>query len=445
MMNIENFERASELLKNRINIKNLENIEYDKEVVVAGWIINIKTVGEISFIILRDSTGDVQITVKKDIFGDINFVKKLSFHTFIVVRGKYVKGIAKKYKEILAEEIYLISEISHPLPIDENSSFDKRMDYRWIDLRNPKNNLIIKITSEFVKYIREYLYKNNFVEIFSPKIISSATESGAEVFEINYFNRKAYLAQSPQFYKQMAICAGLEKVFEIAPAFRAEPSFTSRHLTEFTSFDVEIGYISSHYDIIDFEEELLKYAIKRIKEDHEDEIKKYFNIEIEVPKKFIRMNMEDAYEIVGKNNIKENGDITSEGEKLLGKYVKETYGSEFLFLINWPWSARPFYHMKGEPMKNGTITTKSFDLLYKGLEITTGSQREHRYSILLEQIKEKGLNPEDFKTYLEFFKYGAPPMGGFGFGIARFIKQLLNIENIKEAVLLPRDPNRLEP
>jgi aspartyl-tRNA synthetase len=228
-MDIYNYNRGFELLKNRINIGELEKIEYNKEVVLAGWIINIKNIGNISFIILRDQTGDAQITIKKDIFNDLEFIKEFSLHTFIVVKGKYVKGIAKKYKEVVAEEIYLISEPADRLPIDENSYFEKRMNYRWIDLRDPKKSLIIKLTSYAVKYIREYLYNNNFIEIFSPKIISTASEGGAEVFELNYFNRKAYLAQSPQFYKQMAICSGFEKVFEIAPAFRAEPSFTSRH------------------------------------------------------------------------------------------------------------------------------------------------------------------------------------------------------------------------
>jgi aspartyl-tRNA synthetase, archaeal type len=444
-MDIYNYNKGFELLKNRINIGELEKIEYNKEVVLAGWIINIKNIGNISFIILRDQTGDVQITIKKDIFNDLEFIKEFSLHTFIVVKGKYVKGIAKKYKEVVAEEIYLISEPADRLPIDENSYFEKRMNYRWIDLRDPKKSLIIKLTSYAVKYIREYLYNNNFIEIFSPKIISTASEGGAEVFELNYFNRKAYLAQSPQFYKQMAICSGFEKVFEIAPAFRAEPSFTSRHLTEFTSFDVEIGYISSHYDVMKVLEEIVKYTNKKIKENFEDEIKKYYNVDVFIPENIPKIKMEEVYEIIGKNNIKENGDITSEGEKILGDYVKKTYDNEFVFIIDWPWTARPFYHMKGEPMKNGMITTKSFDLLYNGLEISTGSQREHRYKILLEQIKEKGLNPDNFKYYLEFFKYGAPTMGGFGFGIARYIKQLLNIENVKEAVLIPRDPNRLEP
>ncbi|BBL45387.1 aspartate--tRNA(Asn) ligase [Nanobdella aerobiophila] len=445
MVNINDMKKGLELLKNRVNISNLNNMVYERDVVLSGWIINIKNIGDISFIILRDETGEVQITLKKEILGSLEFIKELSNGSFIVVYGKYIKGISKKYKEVLCNELYLINEPAAPLPIDENSHFDKRMDYRWIDLRDPQKSFVIRLISEFIKYSREYLYKNNFIEIFSPKIISSATESGSEVFELKYFDKKAYLAQSPQFYKQMAICAGFEKVFEIAPAFRAEPSFTSRHLTEFTSFDIEVGYISSHYDLMALEEELIVYSLNRIKENYEDKIKNLYNVDIEIPKKFEKIKMEDVYEIIGKNNIKDNGDISSEGEKILGKYIKDNYKNDFVYIIDWPWTARPFYHMKGEPMRDGRTTTKSFDLLYKGLEITTGSQREHRYSILVNQIKEKGMNPDNFKSYLEFFKYGSPTMGGFGFGISRFIKQLLNIENVKEVVLVPRDPNRLEP
>jgi len=436
-MNIYDYNKASELLKNRIKIKDLEKIEYGKEVVLAGWIINIKILGNIGFLILRDKSGDVQITIKKDIFGNIDFLKDLSAHTFIVVRGEYIKGIAKKYKEILAKEIYLLGNIAKPLPIDENSSFEKRLDYRWIDLRDPKKSIVIDIFSDSIKHIREFLYENDFIEIFSPKILGYPSEGGAEVFEVKYFEKTAYLAQSPQFYKQLAIIAGFERVFEIAPAFRAEPSFTSRHLTEFTSVDIEMGYISSHHDIMDLEEKMIKYTIEKLKEK--------YNIEVSLKNKIPRIKMEEVYEILDKKYIKENGDISSEGEKVLGEYVKKEYDSDFVFITDWPWTARPFYHMKGEPMKDGRETTKSFDLLFKGLEITTGSQREHRYNILIEQIKQKGLNIDNLRFFVEFFEYGSPPMGGFGFGPARFVKQLLNIENIKEAVFIARDPKRLFP
>jgi len=444
-MELFNEERANELLKNRIKTSDLEKLEYNKEVILAGWIENIKKMGKVSFIILKDRYGEVQLTLREDVIGDLSFIDELSNHTFLVVRGEYIKGIARKWKEVLVKELYVIGEIAQPLPIDPTSSLEKRLDYRWIDLRNDRNSFPIILTSDFVRYCREYFYSNGFVEIFTSKILGAPSEGGAEVFEINYFNRKAYLAQSPQFYKQMAIVAGFEKVFEIAHAYRAEPSFTTRHITEFVSMDVEIGYITSHHDVMDLLEDLIKYTMKRIKEEREDDIKKYYNVEINVPSKIPKIKMEEAYEIIGKDEIKPNGDITPKGERILGEYVKNTYGEDFFFLIDWPWTARPFYHMKGEPMKDGRETTRSFDLIFKGLEIVTGAQREHRYSVLLKQVREKGLNEENLRFFLDFFKYGSPTMGGFGFGIERFIRQLLEIENIREVVLLPRDPNRLLP
>ncbi|MFH7903098.1 MAG: aspartate--tRNA(Asn) ligase [Candidatus Aenigmatarchaeota archaeon] len=444
-MNIFNNQRIEELLKSRIKISDLEKVEYNREVVVSGWITNIKNMGKICFIVLKDKSGEAQLTLKEENLRNLDFVKDLSLHTFIVARGKYIKGIAKKWKEIVVEEIYVLGEIARPLPIESRSTLEKRLDYRWIDLRDDKSSFPIIMISDFVKYSREFFYKNGFVEIFTPKILGTPSEGGAEVFEIQYFSRKAYLAQSPQFYKQMAIVSGFEKVFEISHAYRAEPSFTTRHLTEFISLDVEVGYISSHHDVMDILENLIVYTLNKLKEEREEEIRKYYNQEINIPSKIPRIKMEEAYEIIGKENIKPNGDITPAGERILGEYVKNTYNSEFFFLIDWPWEARPFYHMKGEPMKNGKETTKSFDLIYRGLEVATGAQREHRYSILLKQIKEKGLNEKNLEFFLEFFKYGSPTMGGFGFGVERFIKQLLGIENIREVAFLPRDPNRIYP
>jgi len=317
-MDVFNDAKASELLKNRINISDLAKLEYGKEVVLAGWIVNIKKLGKLSFIILKDRSGEVQLTLKEEIIGDLSFVNRLSNHTFLVVRGEYIKGVARKWKEVLVKELYTIGEIAEPLPIDPTSILEKRLDYRWIDLRDDKNSLPIILTSDFIRYVREYFYNNGFVEIFTPKIIGAPSEGGAEVFEINYFDRKAYLAQSPQFYKQMAIVAGFEKVFEIAHVYRAEPSFTTRHLTEFLSLDVEMGYISSHHDVMRVLEEMIVHVMKRLKEEREDYIKKYYNVEINIPSKIPKIKMEEAYEIIGKEEIKPNGDITPKGERILG-------------------------------------------------------------------------------------------------------------------------------
>ncbi len=306
--------------------------------------------------------------------------------------------------------------------------------------------MIFKVQTAFERYAREYFIENGFIEIHSPKLIGAPSESGAEVFSLPYFGREAFLAQSPQFYKQMAICSGFNRVFEIGPVFRAEQSFTYRHSTEFTSLDVEIGYINSFEDIISFEQDWLVYIIKKIKSQYGKEIMENFGTEVIVPKiPFPQITMTEAYDIVeGASGAKvdRTSDLNSDGEKELGKYVKEKLKSEFVFLTEFPESVRPFYHMKPE---NNPNTTYSADLIYNGLEITTLAQREHRYEKLVEQAKAKGLHLHNIEFYLNFFKYGAPSHGGFGFGLSRMIMQLLDLKNVRESTFIPRDPKTLFP
>ncbi|MFA5759374.1 MAG: amino acid--tRNA ligase-related protein, partial [Clostridia bacterium] len=261
------------------------------------------------------------------------------------------------------------------------------------------------------------------------------------------FNQKAYLAQSPQFYKQMAMASGFEKVFEIGPVFRAEESFTARHTTEFTGIDCEISYINSHYDLMNHQEDLLIYAFKRVKEILGEEINKEFGFEFEVPKKpFPKITMKEAYEILNKNGInksyEKDGDFDTESEKFMGQYAKEHFGHDFLFVTNYPKTVRPFYHMMNE---DDPTTTKSYDLIYKGTEITTGAQREHRYEILKEQALAKGLTLPNIQFYLDFFKYGCPPHGGMGMGLARILMLMLCLYNIRETTYIFRGPTRITP
>lgn len=448
-MSLFDEEEIEKLLKKRNSLKEINPKIFGKEVVVAGFIKRIRNLGDdLKFLIITDSTGEIQLTFRSNACKKIRAVDEMTPHTFIVAKGRATKGFSKKGREVEVNDFYLLGDIARPLPIDiENpqTGLSKRLDFRWIDLRNIKHRFPLVLVSEFVRYCREFFYKNDFIEIFSPKLTGAPTESGAEVFTVPYFDKVAYLAQSPQFYKQMAICSGFEKVFEIAPVFRANPSFTTRHDTEFTSLDVEIGYISSHHDVMDWEERMLNYAFKNLKERWEEKIRNYYNLEIDLPEKIPRIKMEEAYEIVGKNNIKENGDLKPEGERKIWEYVKESYDNNFVFITDFPYTSRPFYHMKGKPMKDGKETTKSFDLIYKGIEITTGVQREHRYHILLNQAKEKGLNVENLRYYLDFFKYGAPPMGGWGLSPTRVIMALIGAKNVREVTFLPRDPKRLFP
>jgi len=292
------------------------------------------------------------------------------------------------------------------------------------------------------KAMREYWDKKGFIQIYSPKFMGAPSESGAELFSVEYFGKRAYLAQSPQFYKQMAMAAGFEKIFEIGPVFRANKSHTVRHDTEFTMIDMEMSFINSHEDVMKVEEEWINYFIGRIKKEFGDEIKQVFNMDIVVPKlPFPKITMEEAQKMVrAKGYTGPEDDLDAEGEKLLFEAVTEKFGHEFVFVKDYPWSARPFYHMRHE---NGL--TKSFDLIWKGTEVTTGAQREHRHDILKEQAIEKKINLKLIEDYLNFFKFGCPPHGGFAISPTRFLMLMLGLKNVREVTFLPRDTQRLNP
>ena len=439
------------ILRRRETTDMLKNDKLGNTVAVAGYIKSIKKVGDsLSFIVLSDQYGDIQLTCKKDKIKRLSDIQNLTRHTFIAAMGNLIEGRAKGGREIEVKELVsLTTKPAPPLPIELNdyinTGLEKRIDYRWIDLRDQQHRIPIVILSELTKYMSEFLWQNRFTQIFSPKFTGYPTEGGAEAFPVEYFGRKAYLVQSPQFYKQMAICSGLERVFEVTPVFRAEPSFTSRHNTEFTSFDIELGYITSENDVMALEENLLNYAFQKLIENHSDQIEMVTKEPIQLPRKIPKIKMEEAWSVVSKTSVSETGDLTSEGEKEIAKYIKEKTGSDFVFTTDWPFAARPFYHMLGTPTSDGRPTTRSFDLIYRGVEITTGAQREHNYDKLLENVKAKGLNQENLQYYLNFFKYGAPPHGGLGLGISRVVTQMLNLGNIREAILLPRDLKRLGP
>jgi aspartyl-tRNA synthetase len=441
---------ASELLTSRKNTNQLSNLDFGKDVVVAGYINNMREVGKkLAFSTLSDQFGEIQITYKADQCKNFTDFKGLSHHTFVLVEGTLVQGKAKEGREIEARQFILLSDLpAQPIPIDiynTTTGMEKRLDYRWIDLRSPANRLPIILLSNFISYARKHFTSEGYIEIFSPKIVGHPTEGGAELFMIPYFSREAYLAQSPQFYKQMAICSGLEKVFEIGPVFRANPSFTTRHDTEFTSLDMEIAYISSHHDVMAAEERMLNSAFSEILKNDSRLINSFGQVDVRKPGRIPKIKMEEAYSIVAKENINAEGDINPAGERELAKYIEETYDNQFVFLTDYPLKARPFYHMIGEPMTNGTETTKSFDLIYKGVEITTGAQREHNYEKLVSNIERKGLKAKNLTYYVDLFKYGAPPHGGLGFGPTRVIMQLLGKTNVREVTFAPRDPKRLNP
>lgn len=379
----------------------------------------------------------------------IDLVNKLTVDSVIQVEGKIIANENVKLNGMeMAVEDLKIETIALPSPIvapkGEETELDLKLDYRWLDLRTDKNLLVFKVQTEYVRLCREFLSSKNFIEIHSPKLLGTASESGSEVFRVNYFDRDAFLAQSPQFYKQMAIASGFERVFETGPVFRAEKSHSRKHATEFSGLDVEFAFIDLFKEVMELEQDMIVYAMQGVKEKFGEEIKEIFDINFIVPSTpFPVVDLQDLYADLEKMygykvEKEEKGDLTTEGEKLCARYSLEKFGNEFLFVTGYSKDKRAFYHMRN---KNGT--TESYDLIWKGCEITTGAQREHRLEVLQQQAKEKGLE-EDVKFYLEFFKYGCPPHGGFGIGIDRITMLIFNL-SIKESMFIFRGPDRLTP
>ncbi len=424
----------------------IKNLEEEKESIIKGHINKIRDTKYMFFIILEDRSGFIQVSIEKE--GNEGLIKKLEgvlSNSIMEAKGvmKLSEYVKQGGKEFIPTDINILS-YAEASPLEEGSNIDTRLDYRWVDLKTEKNQLMLKIQSTMVEGMREYLYSKEFTEIHTPKLIGTASESGSEVFEVEYFDRKAYLAQSPQFYKQMAIVSGLERVFEVAPCFRAENSNSYRHATEYTSFDVEFAYINSYEDVMDLEEDLLIAGLTKVKEKYEKEINDIFDTEVIIPTKpFPRIKLEDLYkELHDRYNYEipteDVGDMNAETEKLTSKFAIEKYGHEFIFITNYSKTKRPFYHMRdGE-------TPLGYDLIWRGTEITSGSQREHRYDVLKKQAEEKGLG-KDVEFYLDFFKYGCPPHGGFAIGLDRITMLLLGLPSLKETMFVFRGPNRLNP
>ena len=432
----------------------LENLKANdgKSVTIQGFVDKIRNLQYVQFLILRNGNVKVQVTIEKnDENKKLNeIVDELTLESTLKVTGKVL--VNEKVKmgglEIICEDIIVTSKSLAELPIDiknkDNALRETRLDYRFLDLRREDNNLFFKCETLFEHALREYCINNGFMEIHSPKIAAGAAESGAEVFKIDYFGQTACLSQSPQFYKQMAMASGFNKVFEIGPAFRAENSHTSYHATEINMADIEISWINSFEDVMDMEEAWIKYALDRLKETYGEEIKKLFNVEIsDTSVKIPRVTFAEAKQILKDefNYVAEKADdFERKEENLLCQYAKKKYKSDFIFVTKFPFEARPFYHMLDE---DGI--TCSYDLLFKGVEITTGAQREHRVDILEKQMIEKDVNPKSLDFYLDFFRYGCPPHGGFAIGIARVLMQIFEMDNIREATFIYRGPTRLNP
>ncbi|MBI2667075.1 aspartate--tRNA(Asn) ligase [Candidatus Woesearchaeota archaeon] len=445
------------ILISRTLIKDLSD-HLDQEVFLQGWVQDIRNLSKIKFVLIRDRTGDMQTLAlaketEADSFAAINTLTPESVVEII--------GMVKKNKEsrwgieVLIKNLKVISSAATPLPVDNSEKglthIDKRIDHRFLDTRNLKHQAIFKVRSKIVKLLTLFFDANGFTNIHTPKLTKIGVESGAELFQVNYFGKPMYLAQSPQVYKQMFVSGGFERVYEFGPIFRAEKSHTTRHLTEFTGVDFEMGFISDYTEVMDFIERMFINLLEKLPQEAGEELKLLgVNTLSLLPQKIPRITLSEAKKLLlskGKTYAPDE-DLDAEGEKLLGEIVKEKYGSEFVFLTLFPWKVKPFYQMKGDDAVNKKLAvgvTKSFDLLFNGVEICSGSQREHRYEIWRAQAKEKSLNPDTMKEYGEILQYGAPPHGGAGFGLDRITQKLLGLENVREAVLLPRDPERMTP
>ncbi|WP_294189221.1 aspartate--tRNA(Asn) ligase [uncultured Clostridium sp.] len=415
----------------------------DKKIKLEGWVYRIRKLKEITFLILRDRSGLVQCVIENR---SIN-IDNINIESVVSVIGevKISKNALNPF-EILIEEIKVISE-SEELPIeinkkDYNANLETTLNNRAISLRHEKVNSVFKIQNIIAQSFREFLIEKGFTEIFTPKIVSEGAEGGTQLFKIKYFEKTAYLAQSPQFYKQMMVGAGFERVFEIAHVYRAEEHNTSRHLNEYVSMDLEICFIEDEYELMKLEEELMKYILKSVEEKG---IKYLELLNAKLPKihgSIPKIELKEAIKIIEDKYKKTGleGDLDPEGEKLICKYAREELGCDFIFITNYPRKKRPMYTM---PL--GEEGTRSFDLLFRGVEITTGGQRIHNYNMLINSMKQKGLNPNDYEGYTEMFKYGMPKHGGLAIGLERITAQLLNLNNIREATLIPRDRTRITP
>ena len=412
-------------------------------VTIAGWAQTLRLQRALQFVVVRDHSGAVQVTHRRDGTDLDGLLDGLSAESAVRVTGQVVANpvVSLGGLELIPTSVVVENRAETPLPIDANTGPEGRQDWRFLDVRRrPAARLVFAVQTTVEQAMRSFAYAHGCTEMHTPKLMGTASESGAGVFEVGYFGRPAYLAQSPQFYKQLAIAAGVDRVFEVGPVFRAEPSFTSRHATEFTGVDVELAWIDGVEDVMDFEERMLAHVLASVEAEHGAALAEHFGAKVVVPTvPFPRVTMAEALRIAGTPT---RDDLDPAGERAVAAWVRERTGHEFAFVTQYPASVRPFYHHRpaGSPE-----LTDSFDLLWKGLEITTGAQREHRYDVLLAQAAEKGLSPEPMRSYLDCFRYGCPPHGGFGLGLGRVLMVALGLDSIREATFLFRGPNRLTP
>ena len=416
---------------------------------VAGWAHEIRDLGGITFIILRDRKGTMQLIFKQDEDEEMfDNAQRVGREDVIRATGTVEQNdSAPGDRELHPDEFEVVAEADSPLPLEISGNIDSdlstRLDNRFMDLRQPEKHAIFSLRGKMIESMEEWFADNDYIKINTPTIAKMGAEGGAELFPVVYYGEEAFLSQSPQLYKQMLMAAGFDKVYETGKAFRAEEFATSRHVSEISMFDVELAFIEDQHDVMDVLEESLTYTLKQLESEAAEELDE-LGVDLEVPEEdFPRIKFEEAREILEEeyDHIPEDeGDLDTKGEKLLGEYFEEQ-GHPAFFVIGYP--GEKFYYM--EAREGDEYQSRRFDLIYKGLELASGGQREHDLDRLMAGMEEDGVDPDDVSFYLESFKFGMPPHGGYGLGLDRLVRKIADLSNVKEAILFPRDPNRLTP
>lgn len=421
-----------------------------KAVTLAGWVDEKRDIGNLIFLVLRDMKGRIQVTGKKGATDAhaLAVMKDVKKESVVLITGTCVRNDkAPRGIELSPLTIELLSPVSDVLPIDmtgaASTSLDKRLDARPLDLRDPKHQAIFRVQSMLIQEMQHFLAKRDFLQIFTPCLMGVASESGAEVFPVVYFHKEAFLRQDPQLHRQLAIAGGLERVYDVGPAWRAEPSHTTTHLCEHRVMAAEMAFIKDEREPMKLQEDLVTYAVRKLQQDCKDELAR-FDASWDVKEHFPVLEFPAIYDILDEfgEPLKRGDDITKQAEKKLGEYVKERYKSDFFFINRFPFAAKPFYVMRYD---DDPLWARSTDLIFRGIEMSSGGQREHRHGKIMEQARLKGMKLSSVEWFSDFFKYGVPPHGGFALGIERLTMQLLGLDNVREATLFPRDTDRLTP
>jgi nondiscriminating aspartyl-tRNA synthetase len=433
-------------MRERVLIQDLGG-HIDGDVTIGGWIHSIRKQGKIVFVLLRDRTGIAQVICNPEVVR----AQDLKNETVLFMTGRVIEDErAEGGVELSLKSVQVLSTPKKTLPILVNDKanhqkleLETMLNNRVLSLRNPKRNLIFKMQADIIDAFRTYLRGEGFTEVTTPKIIATGTEGGTQLFTVDYFDRLSYLAQSPQFYKQMLVGSGYERVFEIGHVYRAEAHNTSRHLNEYVSLDYEMGFIENEHDVMDVEERFIISLFERLNRDHASSLGLFEQI-LPVPDRIPRIPVREACRVLKQKYDKDlkGYDLDPEGEKLICKWAKENYNTELLFLTEYPLSKRPVYTM---PLESDPSFTRSFDLLFRGLEITTGGQRIHDYQMLVDAFESRGLVSSEFDYYIDTFAYGMPPHGGLAIGLERITQQILGLLNVREASIFPRDRGRIVP